>query len=308
MNDIVIRGLAIVAIFASVFLISQVSIGSALNRQAKARAINERLRLLKAGADRNEISQYFRKSAPLFLSEDASYLDQLKVSIQRTFLAAGVPGNPRRLMLICAGLMAMVTSMLSIFAWSSGLQMTSGVALFIVCAGLAIAIGLPWMVIDRMAQRRRKRMEEQFPVALDIFTRALRAGHPIAAAISLLTEELEDPLGSEFGLVADEVAYGADLTYALLAMAERWDMEDIRMFVVSLSVQNETGGNLAEILGNLSEVIRSRASMYMKVRALSSEGRMSALMLTALPILTLTVILIVNRTSILGWRMIVYSQ
>jgi tight adherence protein B len=130
-------------------------------------------------------------------------------------------------------------------------------------------------------------MEEQFPVALDIFTRSLRAGHPIASAIHLITEEMPDPIGSEFGLVSDEISYGAELTDALAAMAERWNLEDMRMFVVSVSVQSETGGNLAEILENLSSVIRARASMYMKVRALSSEGRMSAWMLTALPVLTL---------------------
>jgi tight adherence protein B len=126
-------------------------------------------------------------------------------------------------------------------------------------------------------------MEEQFPEAIDIFTRSLRAGHPIASAIFLITEEMGDPIGSEFGLVSDEVSYGAELTDALLAMAERWNLEDMRMFVVSVSVQSETGGNLAEILGNLSNVIRARAAMYMKVRALSSEGRVSALMLSALP-------------------------
>jgi tight adherence protein B len=97
---------------------------------------------------------------------------------------------------------------------------------------------------------------------------------------------MEDPLGSEMGLVSDEVSYGANLTDALSALAERWDLDDIRMFVVSLSLQSETGGNLAEILGNLATVIRDRASMYMKVRALSSEGRMSGWMLTVLPVLT----------------------
>ena len=137
-------------------------------------------------------------------------------------------------------------------------------------------------------------MEQQFPVSLDIFVRALRAGHPIASAIDLLTREMEDPIGSEYGLVADEVAYGAELTEALGSMAERWDLEDIRMFVVSLSVQNETGGNLAEILQNLSEVIRARASLYMKVRALSSEGRMTGWMLTILPVATFVGMFLVN--------------
>ena len=108
------------------------------------------------------------------------------------------------------------------------------------------------MVLQFKANRTRKKMQEQFPVALDVFVRGLRAGHPIAAALDLLTVEMPDPIGSQFGIVVDEVTYGADLRDALQAMAERWDLDDMRMFVVSLSVQNETGGNLAEILENLS--------------------------------------------------------
>ena len=105
---------------------------------------------------------------------------------------------------------------------------------------------------------------------------------------------MSDPIGSEFGLVSDEVAYGANLPDALSAMAERWDLEDMRMFVVSISVQNETGGNLAEILENLARVIRDRASMFMMVRALCSEGRMTGRMLTALPVLTFCGLLMLN--------------
>jgi tight adherence protein B len=137
-------------------------------------------------------------------------------------------------------------------------------------------------------------MQEQFPVALDVFVRGLRAGHPIAAALDLLRVEMPDPIGTEFGLVVEEVTYGAELRDALQAMADRWDLEDMRMFIVSLSVQSETGGNLAEILDNLSKVIRERASMMMKVRALSSEGRMTAIMLTALPVIAFTMLFIMN--------------
>jgi tight adherence protein B len=150
------------------------------------------------------------------------------------------------------------------------------------------------MFISRKATKTRRRMEQQFPVALDVFVRGLRAGHPIAAALDLLTVEMPDPIGSQFGLAVDEVTYGAELRDALQSMAERWDLDDMRMFVVSLSVQSETGGNLAEILENLSKVIRERHAMLMKVRALSSEGRMTAVMLTVLPILTFVFLFLVN--------------
>ena len=147
--------------------------------------------------------------------------------------------------------------------------------------------------LDRLDQLLPQ-MAEQFPVALDIFVRGLRAGHPVAAALDLLTHEMSDPIGSEFGIVTDEVAYGADLRDALHNMANRCDLDDLRMFVVSLSVQSETGGNLAEILENLSRVIRDRASMMLMVRALSSEGRMTATILTALPVLAFVALFLLN--------------
>jgi tight adherence protein B len=159
---------------------------------------------------------------------------------------------------------------------------------------LVLGAVLPVMALNFRAARQKKKMQEQFPVALDVFVRGLRAGHPIAAALDLLTVEMPDPIGSQFGIVVDEVTYGAELRDALQSMAERWDLDDMRMFVVSLSVQNETGGNLAEILENLSKVIRERQSMMMKVRALSSEGRMTALMLTGLPIFTLVMLFLFN--------------
>jgi tight adherence protein B len=163
-------------------------------------------------------------------------------------------------------------------------------------AAFAVAVGafLPIMFMQFKANRTRKKMQDQFPVALDVFVRGLRAGHPIAAALDLLTVEMPDPIGSQFGIAVDEVTYGAELRDALQNMAERWDLDDMRMFVVSLSVQNETGGNLAEILENLSKVIRERQSMMMKVRALSSEGRMTAIMLTVLPIFTFCLLFTFN--------------
>jgi tight adherence protein B len=166
----------------------------------------------------------------------------------------------------------------------------------VISATFAVILGglLPVMILNFRATRTRKKMQEQFPVALDVFVRGLRAGHPIAAALDLLTVEMPDPIGTEFGLAVDEVTYGAELRDALQNMAERWDLDDMRMFVVSLSVQNETGGNLAEILENLSQVIRERQSMMLKVRALSSEGRMTATVLTILPVLTFALLFLFN--------------
>jgi tight adherence protein B len=175
-----------------------------------------------------------------------------------------------------------------------GYSVSVGITQLAIIFSAVMGIGVPLVVFTRLSDRRRAKMQQQFPVALDVFVRGLRAGHPIAAALNLLTSEMQDPIGSEFGIVVDEVNYGGDLRDSLQAMANRWDMDDMQMFVVSLSVQSETGGNLAEILENLSGVIRERASMMMKVRALSSEGRMTALILTALPILSFAGLFLAN--------------
>jgi tight adherence protein B len=215
-------------------------------------------------------------------------------AIQRMLMASAIPLGPAQILMVMGALFLGLCVVLLLSARAGGFPLTFGIFQMVIVVAFAAAVALPLMIINIISQRRRKRIEEQFPVSLDVFVRALRSGHPIASAIDLLTHEMEDPIGSEYGLVSDEVSYGAGLSEALEDMAERWDLEDMRMFVVSLSVQSETGGNLAEILQNLSEVIRARASLYMKVRALSSEGRMTGWMLTVLPVLTLVGMFMVN--------------
>jgi tight adherence protein B len=209
-------------------------------------------------------------------------------------MAAGVSVQTGRLMLILLAAPVVIFLTIIMFMIAGNMALGLGRVLLVATISFMIGAGLPLFYFQFQAARMRKKIQDQFPVALDVFVRGLRAGHPIAAALDLLTVEMPDPIGSQFGIVVDEVTYGADLRDALTAMAERWDLDDMRMFVVSLSVQNETGGNLAEILENLSQVIRERASMMRKVRALSSEGRMTATMLTVLPILAFTLLFLGN--------------
>ena len=144
------------------------------------------------------------------------------------------------------------------------------------------------MVLQFRANRTRKKMEEQFPVALDVFVRGLRAGHPIAAALELLTVEMPDPIGSQFGMVVDEVTYGAELRDALQA----WPNGGISTTCGCSSCRCRCRARPAATSPKSSRicrrVIRERQSMMMKVRALSSEGRMTAVMLTVLPIFAFT--------------------
>ena len=292
--DMIIRLLVLLGIFAAAFLASQVLLGVVWQHRQKFAAVNERLRLIRQGEDREAIVSRLRKNAPSARTDLPQFLDRPYHWFERLVFAAALPITMQQLTVAMGVIFAGLLALLLLGAGISGFGLGLGVLFLLAVIAASIAVALPLTWISLRAQDRRKRIEQQFPVALDVFVRALRSGHPISAAIELLTQEMEDPIGSEFGVVADEVAYGADMTDALQAMADRWDNADMRMFVVSLAVQKETGGNLAEILESLAKVIRERAAMYMKVRALSSEGRLTGLMLTVLPIFSLIGMFLVN--------------
>lgn len=294
MNPTITRLVILILVFVTVFILAELAISAWRRRSTGARAVNKRLRMIEGGMDREVVTSKLRKSQPLEFASGNGMISRALQSIQQTVIASGIAMPAHQIMLAMALGSALITVLVIIGAAFVGYAVNFGMVQMAGAVGLSIGLGIPLMVLSRMASKRRQKMQEQFPVALDIFIRGLRSGHPVSSALDLLTKEMEDPLGSEFGLVLDEVAYGADLRDALQSMADRWGIEDIQMFVVSLSVQNETGGNLAEILANLASVIRDRASMYMKVRALSSEGRMTALVLTALPVLTFSGLFLLN--------------
>jgi tight adherence protein B len=119
---------------------------------------------------------------------------------------------------------------------------------------------------------------------MDIIVRSLRAGHPVPVAVGLVAQEMPDPIGTEFGIAADEITYGADVETAMRNLYFRVGQEDLPLFVTAVSIQGSTGGNLSEILSNLSSVIRQRFKMRRKIKALAAEGKFSALFLSGLPI------------------------
>jgi tight adherence protein B len=284
MAEVSIRILILLAIFAAVFLLAQVAIASMAERRSHSNAINRRIKLIRTGADRERVVGELLKNSPKDRGGMPPIVRNIVASFEQIVFASAIPLSVSQVMLFMAVGTVLLFLVVVLLATGAGLAIGPGMVQLALAFSVALAVVIPYLVIKQVAASRKKKIEKQFPVALDIFVRALRSGHPVSAAIELLTEEMEDPIGSEFGIVSDEVTYGSDLPAALYAMAERWGLSDMRMFVVSLSVQSETGGNLAEILDNLSKVIRERASMFMKVRALSSEGRMTGWMLTILPV------------------------
>jgi tight adherence protein B len=294
MSDIWLKALVLIFVFAAVVFVVERIVSVTVGRRLQTQAINQRLDLINRGLTRGEAMQLLRRQSSALPDFLPGFLARPAGAFEKMLMAAGIAMPTGRLMLmlfIAPLVLFLLTVTLMI---SAGAALGFGRIILLATFSLLLGAGIPLLFFQFRANRMRRKMQEQFPVALDVFVRGLRAGHPIAAALDLLTVEMPDPIGSQFGIVVDEVTYGADLRDALTSMAERWDLDDMRMFVVSLSVQSETGGNLAEILENLSRVIRERASMMLKVRALSSEGRMTAAMLTGLPIVAFVILFIGN--------------
>jgi len=296
----VVRVIVLLAVFASVFLLLQIFLRMTADRRSLKRAVNKRMGMIATGTNREEIVAVLRKNQPDFNNNPQTFFGRAYTRFRQNLLMSAVPFTADQVIIAMGILFAGICLLIGSLVWAANIPLTLGVAQMMLAFAAAFAIGLPVLAISFVAQRRRKKMQAQFPVSLDIFVRALRSGHPVSSAIELLTHEMDDPIGSEYGLVADEVSYGAELTDALNEMADRWDLEDIRMFVVSLSIQNETGGNLAEVLTSLSQVIRERASLFLKVRALSSEGRMTGWVLIATPIVAFVMLFMGQPEFYLG--------
>lgn len=149
-------------------------------------------------------------------------------------------------------------------------------------AGILLA-ATPFFYLYRKRLRRIRKFERQLPEVLELVARSLKAGHAFTGGLKMVAEEFDDPAGIEFRILLDEINFGAGIPEALLNLTKRIQCEDLKFFVVSVNIQRETGGNLAEILENLGRLIRERFKLHGRVRALSAEGRLSALILVAMP-------------------------
>ena len=291
MDPTVLRFLILAAVFGAVLLAAEVLISAVQRSRHQISSMNKRLELIARGMSREQVMARLRRDVRSTLP---GVLDAIVRRLETGLLGAGLRIGTGTLLLYLLLAVVAVFALASIYIYNAGIALTFARILLIGTFATAVGFGIPFVILSRIADNRRKKLQQQFPIALDVFVRGLRAGHPISAALELLTEEMQDPIGSEFGLVVDEITYGADMRDALQGMTDRCGLEDMQMFVVSLSVQQETGGNLAEILENLSKVIRERAAMMLKVRALSSEGRMTAVVLTILPVIAFTILFLGN--------------
>lgn len=240
-------------------------------RASYRKNINRRLRLSGDASDQQSVLVQLRRERGLTGGGDY----KLPIfSLNRLMLQSGLTIGWGKLALLALLLAAATFGGMVMFQWTLR-QAAAGAA----GAGLL----LPLLALKFMKRRRLRKFDAQFPDAIDIIVRSLRAGHPVPIAISTVSRELADPVGSEFGIVSDEITYGADLETAIRDLYFRVGSEDLPLFVTAVAIQTSTGGNLAEILENLSSVIRQRFKMRRKIRALAAEGRASALILSSLP-------------------------
>jgi tight adherence protein B len=234
--------------------------------------INRRLMLSQDRTDRESVLTELRRERGLTSGGDYGLS---LVALNRLVLQSGLTLGFARLILIVA--------VASVLAFALTMMFRHDV-LEAALAALLCATALPYFFLRLLRSRRQKKFGAQFPDALDIIVRSLRAGHPVPIAIAMVGREMTDPIGSEFGIVSDEITYGADLETGMRNLYCRLGSDDLPLFVTAVAIQGSTGGNLGEILENLSGVIRQRFKMRRKIRALAAEGRASAMILSALPI------------------------
>jgi len=170
----------------------------------------------------------------------------------------------------------------------------SGSVLLALPAGLLVGAGIPHFVVNRAINKRTTAFVTRFPDALELLVRGLRSGLPITETLGVVSSELPGPVGEEFKLVTDRIKVGKTMEEALQDTADRLDMAEFSFFCITLAIQRETGGNLSETLANLADVLRKRAQMKLKIRAMSSESKASAYIIGALPFIVFGLIYWIN--------------
>ncbi|WP_027035634.1 type II secretion system F family protein [Mesorhizobium ciceri] len=258
---------------ASVVLAGEALYLSFAGRRAATGAINRRLKRLSDEVPAERTLQNLLRERGL--TESGDFLFGL-IGLNRLYTQSGITGNPLTFagIFVCAGL-----ALALLLSFVLGFSAVPALIVFLV-----VAFALPLLVLRRARNKRIQKFAKQLPNALDMIVRSLRAGHPASVAVGLVAREMPDPLGTEFGIVSDEITFGLSIEQAVRKLSQRVGFEGLHLLSISLSIQSKTGGNLTEILANLSSVLRERQKLRLKIRALSSEGRISAWIISLFPI------------------------
>jgi tight adherence protein B len=278
----IIYALIFVGVLAIVEGIYLLVYGKTLKREKK---VNRRLALLQDGKDTEEVLTILR--AEREGSERVRRLPVIGILLDQA-RQASINLTPVSATVALVGLVALSFFMLTVF--------TGAVLQVRILVALILGYGSLYLWLRDKARKRVKLFEEQLPDALDLMVRSLRVGHPMTASVGIVAREMPDPLGTEFGLVADEATYGMDINQALERTADRMPVPDLRFLAIAMNIQATSGGNLAEVLEGLSKVIRSRFKLFRKVRAITAEARWSGWFLSIFPVLALLMVQVVQPT------------
>jgi len=283
MSDGLILFMAMVGV--AVFLLSQGVVAPVFGNNGKVRKrLRQRLDEIEAASGEESYSSLLRGKYLRGLSPTERWLESLPgmESLARIIEQSGHTLLAYRLVLMSIGL----SIVMGIACW-----WFTRMWLY-VPVGLIIGAVVPFMKITRDRKARIEKFEEQLPDAIDAMKRALRAGHPFIATLKMVSEDMDDPVAREFEVLFSDINYGNDSRRAMLGLLQRVPSLTVMALVTAVLVQKETGGNMAEILGQISTVIRARFRFYRKVRTLSAEGRLSAWILAMVPFALFVVITI----------------
>jgi tight adherence protein B len=238
--------------------------------RAERKIINRRLTLTSELSDQGAVLEALREERGLGNLANVAGLQWLDLLVMQS----GLKLDAMRLVVWIGGLTVGFYFVLEFW-------LKQGPGSIVIAIAAALLVG--YVLLRRARAQRISRFSEQLPEALDIIVRGLRAGHPFRVAVGLAAREMPDPIGTEFGILLDEISFGLDQQVAVDHLYGRVGQEDLSFVSIAINIQSQTGGNLAEILQTLSRLLRNRSKLRLKVRALTSEGKMSGIIMSALP-------------------------
>lgn len=272
----IIYGLIFIAVLVLVEGIYLTVFGKSISLNNR---VNRRLEMLEKGQGREQVLEQLRKEMSQHLKSRSIPLYAILANKAQK---ANIAFTPTQLIIMMGVLAAVAFVGLTV---ATGAELPVRIA---VAAGMGVGGIFVW--VNRKAKKRISMIEEQLPDAVELMVRSLRVGHPFSSAINIVAKEVPDPLGSEMGVIADEAAYGRDMGESLKNMAERIDTQDMRFLAVAVSIQQQSGGNLAEILDGLAKVIRARFKLFRRVKAITAEAKWSGMFLSVFPLGALVMI------------------
>ena len=275
-----IYGLIFLAVMALVQGLYLTVFGKSISLNSK---FNRRMEMLEKGAGREQVLEQLRKEMSQHMSSKSFPLYSILATKAQKANIAFTPGQLMMLM----GVLSVVAFFLLTFGTGADLAIRLVIS-------VVMGIGAVYVWVNKTAKKRLGMLEEQLPDAVELMVRSLRVGHPFTSALQIVAKEVPDPLGTEMGVISDEAAYGRDVGEALKHMAERIDMQDLRFLAVAVTIQQTSGGNLAEILDGLAKVVRSRFKLFRRVRAITAEAKWSGMFLSIFPILALVMINVIQ--------------